>query len=220
MTGAVRIVQRNALVYRRVWRGSVFSSFLQPTLFLLAMGFGLGAMIDPAAASLPGGVSYVEFLAPGLLAAAGMQVATFESTYPVLGKMTWHRNYEAITATPMRVSDLVSGELMWIALRLSTIAAAFVVVMVAFGIPRSLARAAGRPGDGADGPRVFGADHGVRRDAQEHGHVQRAVPIRHDAAVHVFGRVLPRRAAAGMVAARGMVHAAVPRGRARPWRDA
>ena len=137
MTGAVRIVQRNALVYRRVWRGSVFSSFLQPTLFLLAMGLGLGSMIDPAAASFPGGVSYVEFLAPGLLAAAGMQVATFESTYPVLGKMTWHRNYEAITATPIRVSDLVSGELMWLALRLFTIAAAFVVVMVTFGIPRS-----------------------------------------------------------------------------------
>ena len=101
MIGAVRMVQRNALVYRQVWRGSVFSSFLQPTLFLIAMGLGLGGMIDPSAAALPGGVRYVEFLAPGLLAATAMQAATFESTYPVLGKMTWHRNYEAISATPM-----------------------------------------------------------------------------------------------------------------------
>ena len=65
---AMRMVQRNVLVYRRVWRGSAFSSFLQPTLFLIAMGVGLGAMIDPRAAGLPGGVSYLEFLAPGLLA--------------------------------------------------------------------------------------------------------------------------------------------------------
>ena len=135
--GPVRIVQRNALVYRRVWRGSVFSSFLQPTLFLFAMGLGLGAMVDAGGTALPGGVSYAEFLAPGLLAAAAMQAAGFESTYPVLGKMTWFRNYDAILSTPMRVVDLVLGELGWIAVRLATIALAFISVMTAFGIPRS-----------------------------------------------------------------------------------
>jgi lipooligosaccharide transport system permease protein len=137
MTGAVRVLQRNALVYKRVWRGSVFSSFLQPTLFLLAMGIGLGAMVDAGGAALPNGASYAEFLAPGLLAAAAMQMAGFESTYPVLGKMVWWRNYEAILATPMRVFDLVLGELAWMAVRLTTIAIAFVLVMTAFGIPRS-----------------------------------------------------------------------------------
>ncbi len=137
MTGAFRVVQRNALVYRRAWRGSVFSSFLQPTLFLLAIGLGLGAMVDAGGAALPGGVSYAEFLAPGLLAAAAMQVAGFESTYPVLGKMMWFRNYEAILATPLDVTDLVLGELAWIAVRLTAIASAFVLVMTAFDIPRS-----------------------------------------------------------------------------------
>jgi lipooligosaccharide transport system permease protein len=137
MFGGVRMVQRNALVYRRVWRGSLFSSFVQPTLFLLAMGVGLGAMIDPRAANLPHGVSYAAFLAPGLLAAASMQAAGFESSYPVLGKMSWFRNYEAIAATPMRVVDVVIGELGWVALRLTTIAAAFIAVMTVFGIPRS-----------------------------------------------------------------------------------
>jgi lipooligosaccharide transport system permease protein len=131
------MVQRNALVYRRVWRGSAFSSFLQPTLFLLSMGLGLGAMVDAGGAALPGGVGYAEFLAPGLLAGTAMQAAGFESSYPVLGKMTWHRNYEAIAATPMRVRDIVLGELTWIAVRLTTIAAAFVLVMTAFGIPES-----------------------------------------------------------------------------------
>ncbi|MEO5740740.1 MAG: ABC transporter, partial [Vicinamibacterales bacterium] len=137
MIPAVRMVRRNALVYRRIWRGSVFSSFLQPTLFLLAMGLGLGAMVDSGGAALPGGATYAAFLAPGLLAAAAMQVSVFESTYPVLGKMVWFRNYEAIMATPMRVSDLVLGELAWMALRLTTIATAFVLVMTAFGLPRS-----------------------------------------------------------------------------------
>ncbi len=137
MIGPVRMVQRNALVYRRIWRGSVFTSFLQPTLFLLAMGLGLGAMVDAGGAALPDGATYAQFLAPGLLAASAMQAATFESTYPVLGKMVWFRNYEAITATPMRVRDLVLGELAWMAIRLTTTAAAFVAVMIGFGIPRS-----------------------------------------------------------------------------------
>ena len=137
MIGLVRIVQRNALVYRHVWRGSVFSSFLQPTLFLLSIGVGLGAIVDAGGAGLPGGVRYAEFLAPGLLAAAGMQVAGFESTYPVLDKMTWRNNYHAIIATPMRVLDVVLGELAWLAVRLTTISAAFIVVMTVFGIPRS-----------------------------------------------------------------------------------
>lgn len=137
MIGPMRMVQRNALVYRRVWRGSVFSSFLQPSLFLMAIGLGLGGMVDAGGAALPGGVGYAAFLAPGLLAAAAMQTSGFESSYPVLGKMTWFRNYEAITATPMRVADLVLGELAWLAIRLTTIAVAFILVMTAFGIPRS-----------------------------------------------------------------------------------
>ena len=70
MTGALRIVQRNALVYRHAWRGSLFFSFLQPTLFLIAMGFGLGAFVDRGAAAIPGGVSFLAFLAPGLLASS------------------------------------------------------------------------------------------------------------------------------------------------------
>ena len=136
MTGAFRIVHRNALVYRRAWRGSLFGSFLQPTLFLLAMGVGLGALVDRGDPPLPG-VPYLHFLAPGLLAAACMQTAAFESSFPVMGKMTWQRNYDAITATPLRVRDVVIGELAWIALRLSMVAAAFTLVLVLFGIPQS-----------------------------------------------------------------------------------
>lgn len=137
MIRAVRMIQRNALVYRRAWRGSFFSSFLQPTLFLIAIGMGLGALVDHGATPLPGGIDFLHFLAPGLLAAAAMQTASFESSYPIAGKMTWQRNYEAISATPMRVVDLVIGELAWMAVRQAMVAIAFTTVIIAFRIPRS-----------------------------------------------------------------------------------
>ncbi len=130
---AWRIVERNAFVYRRVWRGSLFLNFLQPLLFLVSMGLGVGGMLGGGAA-FPGGASFVVFLAPGLLASTCMQTASFESSFPIMGKMTWRRNYEAIGATPMRVIDIVVGELAWIGLRLLTVAAAFGIVLAVFGI--------------------------------------------------------------------------------------
>ena len=107
MIGAFRMVQRNAIVYRRVWRGSIFFSFLQPALFLTAMGFGVGALVNRGDTSMLGGVDFLHFLGPGLLAAACMQTASFDSSFPITGKMSWYRNYEAIHATPMRIVDLV-----------------------------------------------------------------------------------------------------------------
>ncbi len=136
MTAAFRIVQRNALVYRRVWRGSLFFNFLQPSLFLVSLGLGLGALVGRGGAVFPGGVSFVSFLAPGLLASACMQTGTFESSFPIMGKMTWRRNYDAMCATPIRVIDIVCGELMWIGLRLLMVATAFAVVLVVFGVAR------------------------------------------------------------------------------------
>jgi lipooligosaccharide transport system permease protein len=136
MTGALRMVQRNALVYRHVWRGSACMSFLQPTLFLLAMGTGVGSLMSGGVESTLGGVPYLHFLAPGLLAAACMQTATFESSFPVTAKMTWNRNYAAISATPMSVRDIVLGELAWIGFRQLLIATAFFIVMLVFGVPR------------------------------------------------------------------------------------
>jgi lipooligosaccharide transport system permease protein len=133
MTRAFRIGQRNGLVYRRMWHSSLFLSFLQPLLFLTAMGIGLGRMIDRGGAALPGGITYLEFLGPGLLAATCMQTASFESSFPITGKMTWRRNYEAIAATPVGVADIVAGELAWIVVRLTTIAVAFTLMLLAFG---------------------------------------------------------------------------------------
>ena len=137
MIHPLRMVQRNALVYRHAWRGSACMSFLQPTLFLLAMGAGVGSLMTGNAASVVGGVSYLHFLAPGLLAAACMQTATFESSFPVTAKMTWNRNYAAIVSTPMSVRDIVLGELAWIGVRQFLIATAFALVTLVFGVPKS-----------------------------------------------------------------------------------
>jgi len=112
-------------------------SFLQPTLFLLAMGTGVGSLMTSNAASVVGAVSYLHFLAPGLLAAACMQTATFESAFPVMAKMTWNRNYAAIASTPMSVRDIVIGELAWIGVRQLMIATAFALVTLVFGVPTS-----------------------------------------------------------------------------------
>jgi len=65
-----------------------------------------------------------------------MQTAAFESSFPVVGKMSWRRNYDAMSATPLRVSDIVVGELLWIGLRLTTVAAAFLAVLWAIGVAR------------------------------------------------------------------------------------
>jgi lipooligosaccharide transport system permease protein len=130
---ALRVAQRNLTVYRRTWRGSLLLGFLQPTLFLFAFGWTLGAFVQRGT-TLPGGLSYLQFVAPGLLAAACMQTAAFESTWPVNGKMYFRHIYDAMIATPVGGADIVGGELLWIAARLTAVATAFTAVTVAFGV--------------------------------------------------------------------------------------
>jgi lipooligosaccharide transport system permease protein len=134
---ALRVTQRNLWVYRRTWRGSVFGSFLTPLLYLGALGVGLGGFIAAQDTEALGGVTYLQFLGPGLLAATCMQTATFEATFPIMGKISWRRNYEAMLAAPLSVRDLVLGEMGWMSVRLTTIAFAFLVVLTLFGIPTS-----------------------------------------------------------------------------------
>jgi lipooligosaccharide transport system ATP-binding protein len=131
-----RVWQRNWLVYRRLWHRSLAFGFLQPVLFLTAMGLGLGTLIPPDTDAF-GGVDYVDWLGPGLLAAMAMQTATFESTYPIMNKIMWGRNYEAILSTPLGIRHIVLGELGWSAFRIASLATVFLVVLFLFGIPRA-----------------------------------------------------------------------------------
>lgn len=131
---ALKVAHRNALVYRKIWRGGVFFSFLTPLLFLTAMGIGVGSLIPRGSPALQG-FTYLQFFASGMLAAVCMQAGSFEASFPILAKIAWQRNYEAILATPLRVRDLVRGELVWFAFRLTTISVAFYGVMFIFDVP-------------------------------------------------------------------------------------
>src|SRR5215211_2294397 len=137
MTATTRVWHRNLLVYRRTFRGSIFSSFVTPLLYLTAMGVGLGSMITLRGTDVIGGYHYTHFLGPGLMAATCMQSAVFESTFPIMGKIMWRRNYEAMLATPIAVRDILGGELLWIGFRMVLISSVFLGVLTLFGIPRS-----------------------------------------------------------------------------------
>jgi lipooligosaccharide transport system permease protein len=134
-----RVVELRAMQYRRTFRASIVSSFLNPVLFLLAMGVGLGTYVDRSgtATQALGGLSYLQFLAPGLLAATAMQAAAFESTFPIMGGLSWQKTFHAMYATPVSARDIVLGNLVWVAIRLTTIAAIFTIVMALFGAAAS-----------------------------------------------------------------------------------
>ena len=135
VTPAVRVLEYSLIAYRRSYRASLFSSFVQPALFLAAMGLGLGGIVDRSGATASlGGVSYLAFLAPGLLVAAGMQVAFTESTFPVVAGINWVRTYYAMIATPVTTGAVAAGQIGFILVRLALGATIFSVVMILFGV--------------------------------------------------------------------------------------
>jgi lipooligosaccharide transport system permease protein len=134
---AVRSLQSWAYRYKRTWRGSAVSSILQPVLFLAAMGLGLGSLVNRGHASTLGGVTYLVFLAPALLAAAAMQTAVMESAWPVMAAVKWLKTYDAMLASPLRVRDLLAGHLTWIGLRVLMVCTVFLAVMAMFGAIKS-----------------------------------------------------------------------------------
>jgi len=122
--------------YRRMWRGNVVTSVVSPVVYLLALGVGLGVFVDRSA-DLPNGVSYLEFVAPGLMAATAMQISSFEASWPVLSAIKWDRQYHAMLATPLRIRDVILGHQAYFAFRLVLTATVYFVVIAAFGAVES-----------------------------------------------------------------------------------
>jgi lipooligosaccharide transport system permease protein len=135
MNAALRPYEHWVASYRRVWRGSVVSSVLNPVLYLTALGVGLGKLVNHGAHPL--GVSYVAFVAPGMLAGAAMNIAAFESTWPVMAAIRWTRVYHAMLATPLRIRDVMLGHQLYFASRVATSCGAYLAVLAAFGALRS-----------------------------------------------------------------------------------
>jgi lipooligosaccharide transport system permease protein len=117
--------------YRRNWKATIVSSVGLPVLYLIAMGVGFGSQVR-STASL-GGMSYVAYLAPALLAAGAIQTAVGECTYPILSGFKWQKIYQGITATPITPGQLANGLLVWVASRLVISGVAYLVVAVLIG---------------------------------------------------------------------------------------
>jgi lipooligosaccharide transport system permease protein len=133
---SLHLIERNMLAYRRMWL-ILLSGVFEPVFYLLSIGVGLGKLIPNVTG--PGGspVTYVEFVAPALLATAAMQGAVFDSTFNIYFKIKYGKVYDAILATPLGVGDIALGEIGWALLRGSLYAATFLCVTAAFGATRS-----------------------------------------------------------------------------------
>jgi lipooligosaccharide transport system permease protein len=131
-----RAYEYQLLAYRRTWRGSLFNSFFSPTMFLLAMGVGLGSYIDRSSGGATG-VPYLAFIAPGLLAATVMQTAASESTFPIIAGFVWQKTFHAMYATPLVPREIALAQLAWSATRITLVGAIFVFVTLLFGAVRS-----------------------------------------------------------------------------------
>jgi lipooligosaccharide transport system permease protein len=121
-------------LYRRTWRGTIVISVVNPLLFLLGIGVGLGHLVDQNESSTLTGVSYLAFFAPGLLAASAMQTGFIEGGGRVASAAGWQGSYRTAAATPLEPGEIMFGHLLFVLFRLCTSSAAFVAVMAAFGV--------------------------------------------------------------------------------------
>ncbi len=134
---SVRALRCWLTVYRRTWRSSVWSSVLGPLFYLGALGYGLGSLVDKHGTARLGGVPYVVFVAPAILATQAMNSGLSEASFPVFGSVKWNKIYVAAQATPLRPADIGRGHLLFITARIAMNSAIFVIVMAAFGTIRS-----------------------------------------------------------------------------------
>jgi lipooligosaccharide transport system permease protein len=126
------VTEWHARSYRRTWRATITTAFLNPVFFLLSVGVLLGKLIDDDQAAL-GGLSYVEFVAPALLAATAMQMGANDAMWPVLAGIKWLRTYHAVMSTPVRIGELVVGTMGWAAIRVFVAATLFTAVAAVGG---------------------------------------------------------------------------------------
>lgn len=139
LTGAGRFLGTAWFQYRRTWRASVFSAFLGPLLYLGAIGFGLGSLVDTGDAGLGTGLDgrplgYVAWLAPGLIAATAVQVGAGEAIFGTMAATKWRRTWFTAVSTPLAPGDLALGHLAMCGLRAGLAAVSYALVTVLFGI--------------------------------------------------------------------------------------
>ncbi|MEE8166131.1 MAG: ABC transporter permease, partial [Myxococcota bacterium] len=126
---ALAVWNRNLMQYKRTWKLSLLPNFFEPILYLVSIGIGVGAYITEM-----GGTSYVAFLAPGLVAVAAMNGASYEVTYNAFVRLNFEKTYESMLTTSVQPEDLLIGEVLWAMTRSLLYGLSFFVVIAAFGL--------------------------------------------------------------------------------------
>lgn len=129
---ALRVWQRNRDVFFALGKSEMPGLMIEPLLVLLSMGLGLGAYVGDIA-----GMEYMEFIAPGIIAAYGMFAAAFECTYGTFVRLDYQKTFDAIISTPLGVSDVVTGEILWGATRALLTTTTVLALAAAFGLIHS-----------------------------------------------------------------------------------
>lgn len=127
------VLVREVINYSSFWRSSAFSSIMEPVIYLLAFGFGLGALVDQV-----GEYSYLEFIATGTVGMAVMYSGAFPAMFGTFVKYKFQRTYDGILAAPVDTEELVTAESLWIGLRVGVYGCAPVIVAMFFGLDPSL----------------------------------------------------------------------------------
>lgn len=124
-----KVWRRNFDVFMKTYRVNFFPPLLEPIFYLVALGFGLGAIVTSV-----DGIRYIQFIAPALVAISMMYGSFFECTYGSFVRMYYQKTFDAIIATPVSVEEVIAGELLWGATRAAINSTIVLAVVAAFGL--------------------------------------------------------------------------------------
>jgi lipooligosaccharide transport system permease protein len=123
------VLVREVVNFSSYWRSATFSSTVEPTIYLLAFGFGFGSLVSKV-----GGYSYVQFVGTGTVATAVLFSSAFPAMFGTFIKYQFQRTYDAILAAPVDTEELVTAEALWVAMRASVYGCVPLLVAIAFGL--------------------------------------------------------------------------------------
>ena len=123
---------REIINFASFWRSSTFSATVEPTVYLLAFGFGFGSLVSSV-----GGYDYVEYVGTGTVATAVLFSTAFPAMFGTFVKYKFQRTYDAILAAPVDTEELVTAEALWLSLRAGTYGCAPMLVAMVFGLDPS-----------------------------------------------------------------------------------
>lgn len=123
------VMTRDVVLFGRYWKATTFSSVVQPTIYLLAFAAGIGTLVSKV-----GHVSYLDYIATGVVATAVLFSSAFPGMFNTFVRWRFQRTYDAMLAAPVDVEELVTAEILWIAIRAGVYGLAPIVVGIVFGL--------------------------------------------------------------------------------------